>query len=174
MGKQKMTPEEMSAKLDEVLSKYKGQGQKALMATLQQAQEIYGYLPLPVQRKVADALEVSVAEVYGVISFYSFFSLKPKGENAISVCLGTACYVKGSREVLDKICDILEIQPGECTDDGLFSIEACRCVGACGLAPVMMVNGSDVYGRLKASEVEAIINKYKEFEKEEKEYENMG
>jgi NADH-quinone oxidoreductase E subunit len=161
VGKQKMTPEEMSAKLDEVLSKYKGQGQKALMATLQQAQEIYGYLPLPVQRKVADALEVSVAEVYGVISFYSFFSLKPKGENAISVCLGTACYVKGSQALLDKIEDVLGIKNGDVTKDGKFSISACRCVGACGLAPVIMV-GDDVYGRLTPDEIPGIIAKYKE------------
>jgi NADP-reducing hydrogenase subunit HndA len=161
VGKQKMTPEEMSAKLDEVLSKYKGQGQKALMATLQQAQEIYGYLPLPVQRKVADALEVSVAEVYGVISFYSFFSLKPKGENAISVCLGTACYVKGSQALLDKLEDVLSIKCGDVTKDGKFSISACRCVGACGLAPVIMV-GDDVYGRLTPDEIPGIIAKYKE------------
>lgn len=161
MGKQKMTPEEMSAKLDEVLSKFKGQGQKALMATLQQAQEIYGYLPLPVQRKVADALDVSVAEVYGVISFYSFFSLKPKGENAISVCLGTACYVKGSQALLDKIESELGIKSGDVTKDGKFSISACRCVGACGLAPVIMV-GDDVYGRLTPDEIPGIIAKYKE------------
>ena len=124
MGKQKMTPEEMSAKLDEVLSKYKGQ-------------------------------------VYGVISFYSFFSLKPKGENAISVCLGTACYVKGSQALLDKIEDVLGIKNGDVTKDGKFSISACRCVGACGLAPVIMV-GDDVYGRLTPDEIPGIIAKYKE------------
>ena len=161
MGKQKMTPEEMSAKLDEVLSKYKGQGQKALMATLQQAQEIYGYLPLPVQRKVADALDVSVAEVYGVISFYSFFSLKPKGEYAFNVCLGTACYVKGSQALLDKIEESLGIKQGDVTEDTKFSISACRCVGACGLAPVVLVN-DDVYGRLTPDEIPGIIAKYKE------------
>ena len=120
----KMTPEEQSAKFEEVLSKFRGQGQKALMVTLQQSQEIYGYLPLPVQRKVAEALDVSVAEVYGVVSFYSFFSLKPKGEYAFNVCLGTACYVKGSQALLDKIEDCLGIKQGDVTEDTKFSISA--------------------------------------------------
>lgn len=164
---------EQEKKLLEVIENHRNQP-GATMPILQAAQNIYGYLPIEVQTIIADKLDIPLEEIFGVSTFYSQFSLVPKGKYEISVCLGTACYVKGSREVLDKICDILEIQPGECTDDGLFSIEACRCVGACGLAPVMMVNGSDVYGRLKASEVEAIINKYKEFEKEEKEYENMG
>ncbi|MCQ2482413.1 MAG: NAD(P)H-dependent oxidoreductase subunit E [Clostridia bacterium] len=157
----KLTPEEQATKLEAVLSKYRGQGQKALMATLQQSQEIYGYLPLDVQKKVADALEVSVAEVYGVVSFYSFFSLKPKGENAFSVCLGTACYVKGSQALLDKIESSLGIKVGDCTEDLKFSISACRCVGACGLAPVVLVN-DEVYGRLKPEDIPGIIAKYKE------------
>lgn len=157
----KMTPEEQSAKLDQVLSKYEGQGQKALMATLQQAQLVYGYLPLPVQKKVAQALDVSVATVYGVVSFYSFFSLKPKGENAFSVCLGTACYVKGSQALLDKIENSLGIKSGDCTEDLKFSISSCRCVGACGLAPVVLVN-DEVYGRLSPDDIPAIIAKYKE------------
>ena len=157
----KMTPEEQSAKFEEVLSKFRGQGQKALMATLQQSQEIYGYLPLPVQRKVAEALDVSVAEVYGVVSFYSFFSLKPKGEYAFNVCLGTACYVKGSQALLDKIEASLGIKQGDVTEDCKFSISACRCVGACGLAPVVLVN-DDVYGRLTPDEIPGIIAKYKE------------
>jgi len=161
VGKTKMTPEEMSAKLDEALSKYKGQGQKALMASLQEAQEIYGYLPLPVQKKVSAALDVSVAEVYGVISFYSFFLLKPKGDVVFNVCLGTACYVKGSQGLLDKIEDQLGIKSGDVTKDGKFSISACRCVGACGLAPVILVN-DDVYGRLTPDEIPGIIAKYKE------------
>ena len=160
VGKQKMTPEEMSAKLDEVLSKYKGQGQKALMATLQQAQEIYGYLPLPVQRKVADALDVSVAEVYGVISFYSFFSLKPKGENAISVCLGTACYVKGAQQVIDKFSELLNIKPGETSEDGLFTLDALRCIGACGIAPAVSINGK-VYPKVAVGQVAEIIDSYR-------------
>jgi NADP-reducing hydrogenase subunit HndA len=157
----KLTPEEQATKLEAVLSKYKGQGQKALMSSLQQAQEIYGYLPLPVQRKVADALDVSVANVYGVISFYSFFSLKPKGEYAFNVCLGTACYVKGSQALLDKIEESLGIKSGDVTEDTKFSVSSCRCVGACGLAPVLLVN-DDVYGRLTPDEIPAIIAKYKE------------
>lgn len=157
----KLTPEEQSAKLDDVLLKFKGQGQKVLMATLQQAQDIYGYLPLPVQRRVADALGVSVATVYGVVSFYSFFSLKPKGEYAFNVCLGTACYVKGSQALLDKIESSLGIKAGDVTEDTKFSISSCRCVGACGLAPVVLVN-DDVYGRLKPDDIPTIIAKYKE------------
>ncbi len=163
MGKTKMTPEEMSVKLDAVLAEHKGEGQKALMSTLQKAQGIYGYLPLHVQKKVAFALNVSVAEVYGVISFYSFFSLKPKGETVINVCLGTACYVKGAQPILEKIEDSIGIKSGEVTKDGKFSISACRCVGACGLAPVILVN-EDVYGRLTPDEIPGIIAKYKEAE----------
>lgn len=161
MGKTKMTPEEMSAKLDAVLATHKGEGQKALMSTLQQAQGIYGYLPLPVQKKVAEALDLSVAEVYGVISFYSFFSLKPKGETVFTVCLGTACYVKGAQALLEKIEESIGISSGDVTKDGKYSISACRCVGACGLAPVILVN-EDVYGRLTPEELPAIIAKYKE------------
>jgi NADP-reducing hydrogenase subunit HndA len=163
VGKTKMTPEEMSAKLDAVLAEHKGEGQKALMSTLQKAQGIYGYLPLHVQKKVAFSLNVSVAEVYGVISFYSFFSLKPKGETVVNVCLGTACYVKGAQPILEKIESSIGIKSGEVTKDGKFSISACRCVGACGLAPVIMVN-EDVYGRLTPDEIPGIIAKYKEAE----------
>ena len=161
MSSIKLTPEEQATKLEALLSENRGQGQKALMGTLKQAQEIYGYLPLFVQRKVADALEVSVAEVYGVVSFYSFFSLKPKGEIAFNVCLGTACYVKGSQAILDKIENCIGIKCGDVTDDAKFSISACRCVGACGLAPVFLVN-DDVYGRLTPDDVPGIIAKYKE------------
>ena len=161
MGTTKLTPEEMSQKLDEVLLRYEGEGQSALMAVLQQAQEIYGYLPLPVQKKVAKTLSLSVAEVYGVISFYSFFSLKPKGDVVFNVCLGTACYVKGVQKILEKIEDELGIKAGDVTPDGKYSISGCRCVGACGLAPVIIVN-DDVYGRLTPEEIPGIIAKYKE------------
>ncbi len=161
MENAKLTPEEMAEKLDEILARNKGQGQKALMSTLQEAQEIYGFLPLPVQKKVAMTLGISVAEVYGVVSFYSFFTLKPKGDTVISVCLGTACYVKGSKKILDKIEENLGIKSGDVTPDRKFSISACRCVGACGLAPVIMVN-DDVYGRLTPDEIPGIIAKYKE------------
>lgn len=156
-----LTHDEQIRQLNQVIERYKGQGRKALMQVLQEAQDIFGYLPLEVQRIVADGLELSVAEVYGVITFYSFFSLNPKGEYEISVCLGTACYVKGAQAILDKVEEELGIKAGECTEDGKFSIKACRCVGACGLAPVMMIN-EDVYGRLTADQIPAILAKYKE------------
>ena len=161
MGKTKRSLDEMNQMLDSVLEKHKEQGQKALMSTLQEAQEIFGYLPLPVQKKVASALDVSVAEVYGVISFYSFFSLLPKGDVVFNVCLGTACYVKGSQKLLEEIEKSIGISSGEVTKDGKYSISACRCVGACGLAPVILVN-DDVYGRLTPEEIPGIIAKYKE------------
>ena len=151
---------EQAQKLDEVISGLKGQP-GAVMPALHEAQDIYGYLPLEVQKKIADGLEVPLEEVYGVSTFYSQFSLTPKGRNHISVCLGTACYVKGSDKVLDRITQKLGIQPEECTEDGLFSLTACRCIGACGLAPVMMIN-EDVYGRLVPGDVDGILDKYAE------------
>ena len=131
----------------------------AVMPVLQLAQDIYGYLPFEVQKMVADGLNVPLEEVYGVATFYSQFALSPKGKYNISVCLGTACYVKGSGDVLDKIKSSLSIDSGECTDDGKFSLDACRCVGACGLAPVMLVN-DDVYGRMTPDQVPGILAKY--------------
>ncbi|HAL74700.1 MAG TPA: NAD(P)H-dependent oxidoreductase subunit E [Clostridiales bacterium] len=156
-----MTHDEKKMKLDAVIKHHAQNGRKALMQVLQEAQNIYGYLPLEVQRSVALGLGVSVAEVYGVVSFYSFFSINPKGEYVVSVCLGTACYVKGSQAILDKVQTELGIKSGECTEDMKFSINACRCIGACGLAPVMMIN-EDVYGRLTADEIPAILAKYRE------------
>ncbi len=150
------TPEQ-AQKLDEVIGGLKGQ-EGAVMPALHQAQEIYGYLPLEVQQKIA---KVPLEEVYGVSTFYSQFSLTPKGRNHISVCLGTACYVKGADKVLDRIQQKLGINPEECTEDGAFSLTACRCIGACGLAPVMTVN-EDVYGRLEPEEVDSILAKYME------------
>ncbi len=131
----------------------------ALLPVLHEAQEIYGYLPIEVQQMVADGLGVSLSEVYGVATFYSRFSLTPKGKYQISVCLGTACYVKGSDKILAEVENKLGIKSGECTPDGLFSIDSCRCVGACGLAPVMMI-GEEVYGKLTPKEVGAILDKY--------------
>ena len=131
----------------------------SLMQVMQEAQEIYGYLPLEVQQMIAEGMGVSTEEVYGIATFYAQFALSPKGKYNISVCLGTACYVKGSQKVLDRIVTLLGIQPGECTPDGKFSLEACRCVGACGLAPVMTV-GEDVYGRLTEKDVDGILAKY--------------
>ena len=131
----------------------------ALMPILQKAQEIYGYLPIEVQTMIAEEMDIPLEKVYGVSTFYSQFSLNPKGKYQISVCLGTACYVKGSGVILEEIQEILGIQNGECTPDGKFSLDACRCIGACGLAPVMLVN-DDVYGRLTPKEVDAILAKY--------------
>lgn len=131
----------------------------ALMPVLHEAQNIYGYLPAEVQTIIAEELGVSLAEVYGVATFYSQFSLQPKGKHQISVCLGTACYVKGSDKVLEAIEHELRIKCGECTPDTKFSIDSCRCVGACGLAPVMIVDG-EVYGRLTAGDVKGILDKY--------------
>ncbi len=132
----------------------------ALMPVLQGAQEIYGYLPLEVQEKVSEGLNIPLEEVYGVVTFYSQFSLYPKGEYRISVCLGTACYVKGAGDIYNKLLDVLGIKGGQCTPDGKFSLDACRCIGACGLAPVLMVN-DDVYGRLVPDDIAGIIDKYR-------------
>ena len=129
----------------------------SLMPIMQKAQEIYGYLPIEVQTMISDELHVPLEKIYGVATFYSQFALNPKGRYQISVCLGTACYVKGSGDIYNKLMDLLGIVGGECTPDGKFSLDACRCVGACGLAPVMMIN-DEVYGRL--DDVEAILAKY--------------
>ena len=131
-----------------------------LMHILQEAQDIYGYLPLPVQKTIAEGLGISLAEVYGVVTFYSQFSLQPKGKYRVSICLGTACYVKGSDKILAEVEKELGIKCGECTADGMFSIDSCRCVGACGLAPVMMIN-EDVHGKLTPEMVKGILDGYK-------------
>ena len=131
----------------------------ALMPILQKAQEIYGYLPIEVQTMISDATGEPLEKIYGISTFYAQFALYPKGENQISVCLGTACYVKGSQAVYDKISETLGIDEGEWTEDRKFSLESCRCVGACGLAPVMVIN-DDVYGRMTPEQVEEILAKY--------------
>ncbi len=151
------TPEQ-KARLDAVIAEHKDIG-GALMPVLQKAQDIYGYLPIEVQTMVAEGLDVPLEKVYGVATFYSQFSLYPKGKYKISVCLGTACYVKGSGDIYDKLMEKLGIEGGECTPDGKFSLEACRCIGACGLAPVITVN-DDVYGRLVPDDIEGILAKY--------------
>lgn len=130
-----------------------------LMPILQKAQEIYGYLPIEVQTMIAEELHIPLEKVYGVVTFYAQFSLNPKGKYKVSVCLGTACYVKGSGDIFNKLQELLGIESGECTPDGKYSLEACRCIGACGLAPVLTVN-DDVYGRLTVDEVEGILKKY--------------
>ncbi len=151
------TPEQ-AKKLEEVIAAAAGDKSR-LMAVMQDAQAIYGYLPYEVQCKIAEGLDVPVEKVYGVATFYAQFALSPKGKYNISVCLGTACYVKGAQQVLDKICEVLGVDAGECSEDGRYSIEACRCIGACGLAPVMTIN-EDVYGRLTADMIPDILAKY--------------
>ena len=153
----KGTPEQ-EAKLKAVINENKDD-KSQLMHVMREAQDIYGYLPFEVQAMIAEGMNVPIEKVYGVATFYAQFALSPKGEYNISVCLGTACYVKGSQQVLDKIVETLKIEPGECTDDGKFSVEACRCIGACGLAPVMTIN-DDVYGTITADDVAGILSKY--------------
>ncbi|MCL2565845.1 MAG: NAD(P)H-dependent oxidoreductase subunit E [Defluviitaleaceae bacterium] len=133
----------------------------ALMPLLQGAQDIYGYLPIEVQTMIAKGLDKPLEEVYGVVTFYSQFSLNPKGKYKVSVCLGTACYVKAAGEIFERLERLLGIKGGECTEDGLYSLDACRCVGACGLAPVVLVN-EDVYGRIGPEDIDEIMAKYKE------------
>ncbi len=142
-----------------VIEKYRGT-QGALMPVLQEAQEIYGYLPIEVQKIIAVRMGISLEEVYGVSTFYSQFVLNPKGDVSIAVCLGTACYVKGSGDILDKITQILGLPSGATTPDGKYSLEATRCIGACGLAPVLTIN-NEVYGKLGVADVEGILAKYR-------------
>lgn len=149
---------EQEEKLKQVIAECAGDNSQ-LMHVMQVAQDIYGYLPFEVQQMIADGMGVPLEKVYGVATFYAQFALSPKGEYAISVCLGTACYVKGSQEILDELSAQLGIGAEECTPDGRFSLTACRCIGACGLAPVMMIN-DDVYGKITAADVKGILEKY--------------
>ncbi len=147
------------AELDKLIAEHKHQ-KGALMPVLQGAQAIFGCVSEDVQKAIAEGLGVTLSEVYGVATFYAQFSLRPKGEYLISVCLGTACYVKGSQNVLDRTCKLLEIPVGGTTADGKFTLEATRCLGCCGLAPVMMVNG-EVYGRMTPDDVPTVSDKYR-------------
>ena len=149
---------EQEAQHFEIIEKHKNEP-GAIMPVLQEAQNVYGYLPIEVQQMVADGLGVPLSEVFGVATFYSQFSLTPKGKYNISVCLGTACYVKGSGKILEELSKELGIEAEECTEDGKFSLTACRCIGACGLAPVITIN-DDVYGRLVPEDVKGILAKY--------------
>jgi NADH:ubiquinone oxidoreductase subunit E len=153
-----MGTEEKYAKLDKVIAEMKGQG-GAVMRTLQAAQDIFGHVPKDVQIRIADGLGTTLSEVYGVATFYSQFALEPMGEHVIGVCLGTACYVKGSKNILEKVCETLDTKIGKTTPDGLFTIKDTRCLGACGLAPVMMI-GDEVYGRLVPDDIPGILKKY--------------
>ena len=151
------TPEQ-EKKLYEVTAKYKNMP-GALMPVLQEAQDIYSYLPIEVQTIISEELNIPLAEVFGVVTFYAQFSLTPKGDYHISVCLGTACYVKGSGEILDKIVEILGVGAGDTSPDGKYSVDATRCIGACGLAPVLTIN-NEVYGRLTAADMAGILKQY--------------
>lgn len=151
--------QEQYQKLQEAIERYKDT-KGALIPVLHCAQDIYGYIPYDVQREIAHKLSVPLCEIYGVVTFYSRFSLEPKGEYKINVCTGTACYVRGAQKVLDEIEEVLGIKMGHCTEDGKFSLDATRCVGACGLAPVVLVN-EEVHGKMTPKMVEEIINKYK-------------
>lgn len=130
-----------------------------LIAILHRAQSIFGYLPMNLQTHIADKLKISVAKVYGVVSFYSFFTMVPKGANVINVCLGTACFVRGSGKILEKLEELLHIKNGETTPDGKFTLTTLRCVGACGLAPVMQINDK-TYGNLSVDDIEGILASY--------------
>ena len=149
---------EQEQQLMAVIAEHKGQD-GAVIPVLHKAQEIYGYLPIEVQEMISEGLDVPLAEIYGIVTFYTQFSLNPKGKYHIGVCLGTACYVKGSGDIIDRIKQRLGVEVGQCTDDGKFSLEATRCIGACGLAPVLTVN-DDVYGRLTVDDVDDILAKY--------------
>lgn len=149
---------EQDERLRRVIEKYKD-AEGALIPVLHEAQEIYGYLPKEVQQRISEGLDIPMSEIYGVVTFYTQFSIYPKGQYQVAVCLGTACYVKGSGDIIDKIKQKLGIDVGQCTDDGKFSLDATRCIGACGLAPVLTVN-DEVYGRLTVDDVDEILAKY--------------
>ncbi|MBQ4324993.1 MAG: NAD(P)H-dependent oxidoreductase subunit E [Clostridia bacterium] len=151
---------EQEKQLDELIALHKGE-EGATMRVLQGAQGIYGYLPIEVQKRIAVGLDVPVAEVFGISTFYSQFALNPKGRVAVAICLGTACYVKGSGDIFNKVKEILGVEEGTTTPDGKYSLEATRCIGACGLAPVLTIN-DEVYGRLTVADMKGILEKYKD------------
>ena len=152
--------DEKERKLQEIIEKYKNIN-GALIPVLHEAQDVYGYLPMSVQKKISEKMNIPLSEIYGVVTFYTQFSLKPKGKYKVSTCRGTACDVKGSKLILEKLKEKLGISVGDCSEDGRFSLEACRCIGACGLAPVIMIN-DDVYGKLSPDDIDKILDKYKD------------
>ncbi len=149
-------------KINEICDRYVDEN-TPLMMILSDIQKEYGYIPLEVQEVVSKKTGISVAEIYGVVTFYSFFSLKPKGKYVIGCCLGTACYVKGAQQVIDKFSEIIGIKPGETSEDGLFTLDALRCIGACGIAPAVSINGK-VYPKLTVDAVSKIVDEYKAME----------
>lgn len=146
-------------KINEICDRYADE-RTPLMMILSDVQKEYGYIPLEVQELVSERTGISVAEIYGVVTFYSFFSLKPKGKYVIGCCLGTACYVKGAQQIIDKFSDLLHIKPGETSDDGLFTLDALRCIGACGIAPAVTINGT-VYPKMTVDAVPQVIESYR-------------
>ena len=152
--------------ITEIVNRYKDE-KTPLMMILESIQSEYGYVPLEVQELVSELTGIPVAEIYGVVTFYSFFSLTPKGKYVIGVCLGTACYVKGSQLVMDKFSELLHIKPGQTTEDGLFTLDALRCIGACGIAPAISINGT-VYPKVDPGKVKGIIDSYRKLEEEAK------
>ena len=150
--------EEQAAQLKAVIEENKADKSR-VMAVMQKAQDIYGYLPMEVQQMIADGMDIPLEKIYGVATFYAQFSLSPQGKYNISVCLGTACYVKGAQTILDALREKRGIDVGECTPDGKFSLNACRCIGACGLGPVMTIN-DEVYGKLTSDDIPGILAKY--------------
>ena len=149
-----------AAKITEICNRYKDE-KTPLMMILSDIQNEYGYIPLDVQELVSKKTGISVAEIYGVVTFYSFFSLTPKGKYVIGCCLGTACYVKGAQNVIDKFSELLKIGPGETSEDGLFTLDALRCIGACGIAPAVSINGK-VYPKVEVGQVSEIIESYRQ------------
>ncbi len=149
-------------KINEICDRYANE-ETPLMMMLSDIQKEYGYIPLEVQELVSERTGISVAEIYGVVTFYSFFSLKPKGKYIIGCCLGTACYVKGAQQVIDKFSEIIGVKPGETSDDGLFTLDALRCIGACGIAPAVSINGK-VYPKLSVDAVPGIVEEYRRME----------
>ena len=147
------------AKIEKICDRYADE-KTPLMMILSDIQKEYGYSPLDVQEIVSKKTGISVSEIYGVVTFYSFFSLTPKGKYVIGCCLGTACYVKGAQQVIDKFSEILNIKPGETSEDGLFTLDALRCIGACGIAPAVSINGK-VYSKVAVKDVPVIIDQLK-------------
>jgi len=147
------------AKINEICDRHIND-KTPLMMILSDIQKEYGYVPVEVQEIVSEKTGISVAEIYGVVTFYSFFSLKPKGKYIIGCCLGTACYVKGAQQIIDKFSEILGIGPGETTEDGMFTIDALRCIGACGIAPAVTINGT-VYPKMEVGQVAGVIEQYR-------------
>jgi NADH:ubiquinone oxidoreductase subunit E len=152
-------PPELYAKLRDTVAAHKGE-RGALMPVLQEAQAIFGYVPQDIQIEIAKGLDVPLTEVFGVSTFYSQFALEKQGDHIIGLCLGTACYVRGAQKILDKLSSELSVAVGHTSDDGKFTLNATRCLGACGLAPVMMID-DEVYGRLTSEEIPGILEKYK-------------